>query len=176
MEKTLRLFYALWPDDATRDALAAWQFAVSGKKVPPQNLHITLVFLGNQPARIVPELTRILATLPAHAISLKLDDMGYFAHNRISWAGMKHRPARLVQLHHRLTTALQEKNIAFDNRNDFKPHITLARHSNRAGIPDLKPITWHAKHLVLVKSRLQQDKKGTHQQYLPLAERLLTGS
>ena len=48
--RTLRLFFALWPDDALRTALAAATAPaiaqVAGQVVPPGNLHVTLAFLG----------------------------------------------------------------------------------------------------------------------------------
>lgn len=173
MTGSLRLFFALWPDESTRKALSAWQSAVSGRKVPPENLHITLAFLGEQPASAVPELSRILEQVSSDAIGLKLDRMGYFSHSRISWAGMKAIPPELTQLYKRLVAVLAEKSISYDRRNRFKPHITLARHSSRTETAGLKPITWHANHLVLVESRIRQDKKGSHPQYIPVAERML---
>ena len=42
----LRLFYALIPDDVTNARLQECQIHVSGKKTPPENLHMTLVFSG----------------------------------------------------------------------------------------------------------------------------------
>ena len=173
MTESLRLFYALWPDEATRKALSLWQANISGRRVPSKNLHITLAFLGEQPASIVPELSRILESVSSHAIRLKLDKTGYFSHHRICWTGMEQIPEHLIQLHDELVSALLEKAVSFDRYSRFTPHITLARHSGRARMASPPPIIWNANHLVLVKSHFTQSKKGNHHQYTPIAERIL---
>src|SRR5437667_76833 len=50
-QRKLRLFYALWPDAATRAALTRLQLAVRGRNMRPENFHLTLAFLGEQPIR-----------------------------------------------------------------------------------------------------------------------------
>jgi len=173
MTESLRLFYALWPDEATRKALSLWQSNISGRKVAPENLHITLIFLGEQPVGIVPELSRILESVSCRAIRLKLDKTGYFSHRRICWAGMKQIPGNLIQLHKELVCTLSEKAVSFDRHNRFFPHITLARHSSRIRIADMQPVIWDASHLVLMKSHFMQNKKGSHPRYIPIAQRML---
>ena len=173
METSLRLFYALWPDEATRKALAGWQASLSGRKVRPQNLHITLAFLGKKPLEMVPQLSNIIKALPAEAILLQLDKTGYFSRKRISWAGMKQTPPGLVRLQHELALALTEKNVSFDKRPHSIPHLTLARHSDKPGISTFNPVVWHARHLVLVESRSGNDPERPQQNYVILAERIL---
>ncbi len=134
---------------------------------------MTLAFLGEKPASILPELSRILDALPFDAIRLQLDKTGYFPHSRICWAGMEKTPPELIGLHQKLVMALSEKSVSFDKRNRFKPHITLARHADRTHFADVKPIIWQANRLVLVESRPRQDRKGTQPQYIPIAERKL---
>jgi len=88
----LRLFYALWPDKATRDALANLQLSIRGRIILPQNLHITLAFLGDQPVWLLPTLRTILEGLNFPRIDLKIDRIGFFARSRIAWAGMGKQP------------------------------------------------------------------------------------
>lgn len=173
MPESFRLFFALWPDVKTRKALSVWQSALSGRKVPAENLHITLALLGEQPAAIVPELARILESVSAGAIRLSLDKRGYFSHSRICWAGMDKIPDKLIQLHQKLITALSEQSISHDRRTRFKPHVTLARHCRPIEGANLQPVVWHADHLVLMKSRLGPGQKGNHPEYIPIAERRL---
>lgn len=49
-EPAIRLFFALWPNDAERAALAAWQPPLlelcGGKAMRADTLYATLVFLG----------------------------------------------------------------------------------------------------------------------------------
>ena len=171
MDNSLRLFYALWPDAPVRKALSDWQKTLSGRKTPPQNLHITLAFLGEQPADTLDELKGIVKLLSFETILLTLDKTGYFAHNRISWAGMQHVPDGLLQLHQDLVFALEERQISFDRRNRFTPHVTLARHSDRPRARSFDPVLWHASHLVLVESRTVSGFSGSRQEYVVLAEK-----
>src|SRR6476661_5320556 len=95
---TVRLFYALWPDDATRTALLHLQTRLQGRKTPYDKLHVTLAFLGSQPVSVLPTLHDILADLPASPLTLTLDRLSYFTKNRIAWAGMHDVPETLLLL------------------------------------------------------------------------------
>ena len=56
MSDTSRLFFALWPDDVTRQALAELSRSleyVDFKQVRSYNFHVTLVFLGQVSAETV---------------------------------------------------------------------------------------------------------------------------
>jgi RNA 2',3'-cyclic 3'-phosphodiesterase len=150
--ESLRLFFALWPDDATASALLKLQAPMHGRIIPYTNLHLTLVFLGQQPAALLPELKDILQRLPRTEINLTLNRVGYFPRNRIAWAGMRNVPESLLALHRRLVQTLNERNIAFNDQHDYKPHVTLARDASLP--PDLAfdPIIWQANQAVLVQS------------------------
>lgn len=150
--ESLRLFYALWPDDATSSALMQLQSPMHGRTVPYSNLHLTLVFLGQQPAALLPDLKDILNHLPRSDITLTLDRVGHFPRNRIAWAGMRHAPDALFTLHRALMQALLERKVAFNGQHDYKPHVTLARDASLP--PDLAfdPIVWQANRAALVQS------------------------
>lgn len=149
---SLRLFFALWPDDATASALLQLQASIQGKKVPYANLHMTLAFLGQQPLAVLPRLKDILARLPRTDILLTLDRVGYFPRNRIAWAGPRRIPAELGALHEQLVQALADRQVAFDREHRYTPHVTLAR--DAALPPDLffDPIVWRATKVALVQS------------------------
>jgi len=148
----VRLFYALWPDDATRTALMELQFPMRGKKTPYSNLHITLAFLGPQPSERLSLLTDILEHLQAAPMTLTLDRVGYFPRKRIAWLGMHDAPQELLDMQRALVQALIREEVWFDGESNFKPHVTLARDASLP--PDLvfTPITWRAKQIVLVQS------------------------
>jgi len=161
--QTHRLFYALWPDDATRSALARLQTAVSGRRIPYENLHMTLAFLGEQPVGVLSALQKILAGLPVTEFVLTLDRIGYFTKSRIAWAGTRAAPDQLFALQRHLMNELANRNIPADTRSAFKPHVTLARD---ASVPDelpFEPIQWHADHVCLVASSNEQ---GVHYRLL----------
>jgi 2'-5' RNA ligase len=173
--ETLRLFFALWPDDQTRSALAQLQVPIRGRITPYEHLHLTLAFLGHQPVSLVPMLKDILLHLESPAADLQIDRAGYFVRNRIAWAGMHETPRALQLLYRELTEALINQGVAFDNHNPFTPHVTLVRDATMP--PDLafRPIRWHANRVVLVRSDTRVE--GSHYEVIAsrsLDERLRT--
>jgi RNA 2',3'-cyclic 3'-phosphodiesterase len=165
-KKSLRLFYALWPDAGTRARLAQLQARVHGQTVRHDNLHLTLAFLGEQSAALLPTLHMILELLPRRDIVLTLDRVGYFTRKRIAWAGTHELPESLGELERSLVQELMRHDIAFDRRTEFKPHVTLARDADAP--PDLpfEPIVWRADKIALVQSVMQPG--GVHYEVLAL--------
>lgn len=150
--ESLRLFFALWPDDATASGLQRLQVGMHGRLTAYANLHVTLVFLGQQPTTLLPDLKDVLAHLPRSDITLRLDHVGYFRRNRIAWVGTRHVPTTLVSLHQHLVDALQKRNVAFRMEHAFTPHVTLARDAAMPADMAFDPIVWHANRVALVKS------------------------
>ena len=163
---TARLFYALWPDARTRDALAALQAPVRGRKVTPANLHLTLAFLGSQPRASLPLLDSLLDKLPDQRFTLNIDSYGYFSKARIAWAGPSSPPDTLLWTYNALVNALDEAQVAFKSATGFRPHVTLARDAERvAQDPGLIPaVSWPVSTLALVESVPVQG--GVHYQLL----------
>lgn len=149
---SLRLFYALWPDERIRAALAAMQGSIAGRATEPNNLHLTLAFLGQQPSERVPVLQRILLALPKLEIVLLIDKSGYFPRNRIAWVGAGETPRALIALYESLTLELEREGIPFDRAARFKPHITLARAAAAGPGAVLRPIRWRVQTVALVES------------------------
>jgi 2'-5' RNA ligase len=150
--QTMRLFYALWPDEVTRRALVRWQPLLQGRLVPAHNLHITLAFLGNQPASLLPSLCTILDRLDATSMLLKLDRPGHFRSSRVAWAGMSVVPQELTRLYETLCLELEALHIRHDRRPQFVPHLTLARNSTGGADTMVEPIEWLADQVALVHS------------------------
>lgn len=150
---SMRLFYALWPDDDTRAALMGLQTMLRGRIIPHHNLHITLAFLGSQAASAQPTLEHILNRLPPAALTLQIDRISYFNRNRIAWAGMHAAPQPLLDLQRQLVQALAEHDIAFDDKGSFKPHVTLARDAEPPPDTFFAPFTWQANQVALVQSK-----------------------
>jgi 2'-5' RNA ligase len=167
--ESLRLFFALWPDDATRTALMALQAAMRGRLAPYDNLHLTLAFLGQQPAALLPALKDALAHVPPSPLTLTMDRVGYFTRNHVVWAGMHDTPDALLTLQQELIQGLQRHAVAFRQEHGFKPHVTLARDAVLPADLVFEPIVWHATEIALVQSVTDAD--GTH--YKVLASRSL---
>lgn len=149
---SLRLFYALWPDAPVRAALMRLQSAFHGRLTQYDNLHLTLAFLGRQPASLLPALSALLEDLPAGGIPLDIDRAGYFKNQGIAWAGMHAPPDALLDLQRALTDRLKRHGIAFDTRSSFKPHVTLARAASPPDDAPFEPIRWLARQVALVQS------------------------
>lgn len=156
-KESLRLFYALWPDDATRNALLQIQASMRGRLIRYENLHMTLAFLGQQPVSLLPTLTDILTHLPKLDIVLTLDRAGYFPRNRVAWAGAHQAPEALTALYHRLMQSLAQHGIASDTQSNFKPHVTLARDASAPPDIPFTPIRWQANQVALVQSTQRSD-------------------
>jgi RNA 2',3'-cyclic 3'-phosphodiesterase len=150
--ETMRLFYALWPDNATRTTLMQLQAPLRGRIVPYENLHLTLAFLGQQPVSRLPALKEILLRLDAPASELVIDKVSYFSRNKVAWAGAHDTPPDMLKLYRELAEALINQGVAFNEQHAFKPHITLAR--DALPPPDLAfaPIRWRAHKVALVRS------------------------
>ena len=166
-KESLRLFFALWPDAATRGKLAALQHDVGCREVRAQNLHLTLAFLGNQLRAAVPVLREVMESLTLSSMQLEIDTYGYFQQQRIVWAGPSVPPQALLDLHRALRLAIDEAQIAFKPLAGFKPHISLARDAKEQTGKLLQPVQWRVEKIALLES--VSDTTGVI--YHPLAER-----
>lgn len=127
--KRTRLFFALWPDLATRKRLAELREGFSdrpGRYNHPQDLHMTLVFLGSvEEARMrcVVDAADRVSLAP---FSLSIDRFATWKKPRILWCGPSITPPPLAQLVTDLETALAGCGFAPEKRR-YTPHVTLAR-------------------------------------------------
>ena len=162
----LRVFFALWPDAPVRDQLAALARAASerahGRAPPPENLHMTLVFVGDVPGSSVATLSAIGRAVAATAapFALMLDRIGAFHRQGIAWAGASSPPAALDQLAAELGDGLAAQGFILERR-AFRAHVTLARRCRiragdpmRDGEPVSAPVVWNVSRLTLVASEL----------------------
>lgn len=154
--KSLRLFYAVWPDESCRTALQNLQqsLPLSGRLVAPENLHITLAFLGDQAESRLPALEGILQRLPCPSWRLKLDTLGYFKGSRINWIGMREPPEILMGVQSELRQSLLHEGIHYVAGGRFIPHVTLARNGPPLPPQSIQPLFWESAQLVLVRSVL----------------------
>jgi 2'-5' RNA ligase len=151
-----RLFFALWPDLAVRRGLAALQEReprVRGRPTHPEDLHLTLVFLGEMDAarRRCAEQTADAVRIPS--FDLQLDQLGYWSRPRIFWCGARLTPEPLIELVQRLQAGLGSCAVERERR-PYAAHITLARDAHPVPALDLTPVLhWPVREFVLVASR-----------------------
>jgi 2'-5' RNA ligase len=170
---SLRLFFALWPDDATRDALyrtGKWLHKHwGGRLMRADTLHITLAFLGSTPAEKLDALIACADTVQTDAFELILDQAGYWRHNRIGWLGATETPPPHLELVGALNAVLQTAGFPVDVR-PHVPHVTLLRKSVGGEVPPCEPVHWPVSDFVLVASRTEAE--GAHYEVIrrwPLA-------
>ena len=135
---TERLFIALTLPDAVRDTLAGEAQPLPGVTwTRPEQLHVTLRFLGDVPAEQVDGIVTRLASIRVAPFILPVENVGTFPPNRpphVLWIGVGSGHPRLFQLRQRLDDALLSAGLQLDVRT-FHPHITLARCAETAAKP-----------------------------------------
>ncbi len=95
--------------------------AVSGNYTKPENLHLTLAFIGETGR--VSDIKRCIDSININPFSLSVGGFGRFGN--ILWVGVN-KNAELSALAKDLQKALIENGFKLDTR-EFKPHITLVR-------------------------------------------------
>jgi RNA 2',3'-cyclic 3'-phosphodiesterase len=136
----MRLFIAVNFDDAVKRQLLEIQQRLRsqctrGNFTRPENLHLTMAFLGETPEWKVASLLQIIENvraLPeAMPFELTFTHTGCFTHSHkeLWWVGADENCLglkRLKAIHDQLIKRLLDLNFSVDNRS-FNPHITLGR-------------------------------------------------
>ena len=135
----MRLFIAVNFDNETKQRILAVQNCIrkeveKGKFPPVENLHLTLVFLGETPKEKIPlikdAMTRVVSLSGTPAFTLIFSRAGFFKRGRKElWylgtvAGAEEK--RLKELRARLAEELISRKFSMDAR-PFTTHITLGR-------------------------------------------------
>jgi len=148
-----RVFFALWPDDATRSAISrATRSAVQesgGRPIAKERLHLTVAFLGELTAAGL-DAARAVPPISVGAFELTLGALGVWPESKVLWLAPLDPPEALMELEARLWGRLGERGFRAADR-AYRPHVTLAR---RARPPDarVEPVRWAVSELALVES------------------------
>ncbi|MDH3286083.1 MAG: RNA 2',3'-cyclic phosphodiesterase [Acidobacteriota bacterium] len=146
MTDAWRLFVAAAVPAATREALWSWTREWAGRDagwrpVRPENIHLTLRFLGDTPSSVAGHLGETLAgAVPPEApVALRVRGVGVFpgAHRpRVLWAGLEGELDRLVALAQRIEEWAVAQGFR-RNARPFRAHMTVARAGRgRAEVPE----------------------------------------
>lgn len=148
-----RVFFALWPDEATRSAMSrATRAAVQasgGRPIAKDRLHLTVAFLGELTAAGV-AVARSVPPIEVGAFELTLDAIGIWPESRVLWLAPRSLPAPLEALEAQLWERLAAHGFAAEDRS-YRPHITLARRA-RPVEAEVVPVSWRVEDLALVES------------------------
>jgi 2'-5' RNA ligase len=157
IKEGVRVFFALWPSDAERAALAAWQPALhkqcGGRIIRADTLHNTLVFIGNIGPHRLEALRLAAQEAGGEGFRLKFAEARYWRHNRIVYAAPDSTPPELARLVRQLEQRLAAHRFDFDTR-PYQPHVTLLRNAawGDAPLPEMGGVTWRANEFALVQS------------------------
>lgn len=155
----LRVFFALWPDASAREGIAALAHDVvsqTGGRAPlPDNMHLTVAFVGNVEPERLAELERIGASAARSAapFTLTLDRLGAFHHAGIAWLGTDTLPMELEDLVFALRNGLAAESFPVERRM-YRPHVTLARRCGSIATVEVPPIAWRVDRVTLNASEL----------------------
>jgi 2'-5' RNA ligase len=152
----MRCFFAVWPDAAARQRIAAAAAVVEGgegaRRVPPQNYHLTLAFVGEIATAQLAVLRQIGRALRATGCELTFDAYEYWPKPEVVVAAAREIPAALSDLWQQLHRDLNGHGLALAPKR-LRPHVTLARKVTQAPVwPAMSPFEWRALEFSLVRS------------------------
>lgn len=154
--ETRRLFFALWPPaelgrelyrfagDVLRDA--------PGRRVAPENIHLTLAFLGSVDAAFRACAERAADAIHAGSFTLMLEQTAYWPKSGILWTGPRQTPPALLHLVQELNSQLTGCGYEAEQR-PYAAHLTLARRARpRPDRPAMEAHAWAVDRFHLVQS------------------------
>lgn len=136
MSQTIRSFIAFELPAAVISLLDHMQqelksLRLKARWVRPENIHLTLKFLGNINPADIENIGGAMADAAAECtpFAMTVDGIGFFPgikRPRIIWVGLGGATAVLLELQHNLEDRLATVGFAKENRS-FKAHLTLGR-------------------------------------------------
>lgn len=101
----------------------------------PENMHLTLVFLGNTDYNQIPDIIAGLESIKDDSFEVIFSELGGFPNLRrphTLWIGIQENPA-LFYLREKIVKSLSKLNLNIDEKK-FIPHLTIARFRKRRPI------------------------------------------
>lgn len=177
-QESHRLFFALWPDAATRERLQAAADAWLADKPPKsrriarERLHLTLHFLGTFAERPQALIERALAAggdVRSGPFALDIDTCGGFG-QRIGWLGPREHPPGMMHLRERLGRALAAHDVPLPEAGrEWKPHVSVLRGPHRPPPERVAlAVHWPVSDFVLVHSGPGDGRRYTVLRQFPL--------
>lgn len=125
----IRLFTGLSLPADLREGLSALQAGIPNARwVPPENLHITLRFIGEVDEPTAQAIHDALKDIHDPAFAIDIQGIGLFGSGRqvhTLWAGVEKAPP-LLHLRDKIESALVRLGLAPEGRR-YYPHISLAK-------------------------------------------------
>jgi RNA 2',3'-cyclic 3'-phosphodiesterase len=129
----MRIFVGLDIDDAIRSRISTFmdgvrEFASEARWTRVESLHVTVKFIGEQPAEKVDKIKSALSTIKCPSFPVHFGGYGFFPTPkaaRVFWIGIQSGP-ELTQLAAAVDAATLAIGIPKEDH-PFSPHLTLAR-------------------------------------------------
>jgi RNA 2',3'-cyclic 3'-phosphodiesterase len=123
-------------NDEVLNAIAKIQsdFKIKATPVNKQNMHFTLLFLGEITEEVVENVKKELSSVSFKPIEVRFTHMGVFPNPRfprIIWIGVDEVASQqLIDLAYQVEKKLEP--LGFKSDKPFKPHLTIFRIKNKA--------------------------------------------
>lgn len=160
MPTTSRLFFALWPNDETRQTLIRLNQTLDAnqfKWMLPHNLHVTLAFLGQVSSDVELSIKQSAAGIAEPTFELVFNTLSYWSGPGVLCLTNRQAvPDEAMTLVATLTEAALNCGLQIDTR-PYTPHITLARQARYLPDTQIEPIVWRAETFCLVESCREPD-------------------
>lgn len=167
----IRLFVGVWPDQQVLPTLQQYLAGIRAdcgshpiRWVQPQNLHITLQFLGNVDRGRVPAIANALKLAAASCAPADVRVRQHVGGLRAGVLWLDVDSPELEAMQHSVSQRLAATGLAADRRR-FTPHLTIGRLKSkmaplnlripRSAIDASQPVAeWSATDFALIESRL----------------------
>ncbi|GAB7528931.1 RNA 2',3'-cyclic phosphodiesterase [Pseudomonas sp. 3A(2025)] len=157
-EPLKRLFFALPCESAQRKAISRWRTDLrlrSGRPVPAENFHLTLMFLGAVGVKQIPAILETAARQRplTSRLTVELDHLDVWRRSQALVLTAQYAPPTLLRWVYDLQQAMLPLGLELDAQ-EFRPHVTLMR-DYRDPVPEAMAepeFLWSAREFVLYES------------------------
>jgi 2'-5' RNA ligase len=153
--KNQRLFFALWPSlELSRElySIAGRVLEGEARRVPPENIHLTLAFLGSVKSSFRQCAEQVAAAVRTGSFTLTLEQIDCWSKSGILWVGPRYTPEPLSRLVRELNAGLVACGYVPEERS-YAAHLTLARKLRRFNKNfSIDPLVWDVRRFSLVRS------------------------
>ncbi|WP_144393109.1 RNA 2',3'-cyclic phosphodiesterase [Pleionea sediminis] len=150
-----RLFFAIDFEDDFKDKIAQWTLLldINGRRVAPENYHLTLQFLGDVNNHQVFDIIDTMEIPEIKPFELSINKTGYFPKNELLFCELDEGLEKIQTLSTFIAKNLQSLSFIKREKKRFHPHITIARDAKPpVDFEVLENITTKIKYFCLMES------------------------
>ncbi len=149
-----RLFFALWPSRSVRDQIDALNQRIvlpDARHLKPENLHITLLYLGTIEAAVQQAIVAEVDNIVVPSFDFMLNGIAHWCEPRILCLTVSQQPKPMLDLVQALIEIVKPYPIFLHDR-PYCAHVTMVRKAKQPYALEVPPIHWEASEFVLVES------------------------